>query len=115
TEFFLWPETAIPDQLNEDNIRTNTYFLQAQHFLSKYKNGNLITGAETFKIYNTQATKTANYDPQAKQYYDNFNAAVDIENSAEVQFYHKSKLVPGAESLPFASTLSFRSEEHTSE
>ena len=36
-----------------------------------------------------------------------FNAAVNIENSAEVQFYHKSKLVPGAESMPFGNALSF--------
>jgi apolipoprotein N-acyltransferase len=41
------------------------------------------------------------------EYYDAFNAAVNIENSAEVQFYHKSKLVPGAESMPFGSALSF--------
>ena len=107
TEFFIWPETAIPDQINEDNIRNNPYYLQAQQFLNKYKNGNLITGAETFKNYNKDETKTDIYNPQSNTYYDNFNAALSIENSAEVQFYHKSKLVPGAESLPFASTLSF--------
>jgi len=107
TEFFIWPETAIPDQINEDNIRNNNYFLYAQHFLNKYKNGNLLTGAETGKLYNKQATSTATYDEQIKMYYDNFNTAVNIENSAEVQFYHKSKLVPGVEALPFASTLSF--------
>ena len=107
TEFFLWPETAIPEPINEATIRTNNYFVQAQHFLNKYKNGNLITGAETFKIYNNRATPTANYDASGKFYYDNFNAAVNIENSAEVQFYHKSKLVPGAESLPFGSALAF--------
>jgi len=108
TEFFIWPETAIPEPVSEDNIRTNNYFLQAQHFLNKYKNGNLVTGAETFKIYNTRATKTATpYNPQGTQFYDEFNAAVNIENSADVQFYHKSKLVPGAESMPFGATLSF--------
>jgi len=107
TEFFIWPETAIPDEMNEDNIRTNPYFLQAQHFLSKYKNGNLLTGAETYKFYNTQQTPTATYDPQGKIYFDSFNAALNIENSAEVQFYHKSKLVPGAEAMPFGSALSF--------
>ena len=108
TEFFIWPETAIPDWINQETIRTNTYFLQAQSFLSKYKNGNIITGAETFKIYNNRATKTARpYDPQGNQYYDEYNAAVNIENSAEVQFYHKSKLVPGAESMPFGAQLSF--------
>jgi apolipoprotein N-acyltransferase len=107
TEFFIWPETAIPDEVNEANIRTNPYFLQAQHFLNKYKNGNILTGAETYKIYNKQTTPTATYDPQNHVYFDSFNAAVNIENSAEVQFYHKSKLVPGAESLPFGSALSF--------
>ena len=30
-----------------------------------------------------------------------------IENSAKLQFYHKSKLVAGAEQFPFASALSF--------
>lgn len=107
TEFFLWPETAIPNQFDEDHIRTNTYFLQAQRFLNKYKNGNIITGAETAKVYNNEATKTASYDAQRRVYYDNFNTAIRIENSADVQFYHKSKLVPGAESLPFGNSLSF--------
>ncbi len=51
TEFFIWPETAISDPINEDNILTDGYFLQAQHFLNKYKNGNIITGAETFIKY----------------------------------------------------------------
>jgi apolipoprotein N-acyltransferase len=107
TEFFIWPETAIADQINEANIRTNPLFLKAQHFLNKYKNGNLITGAETVKIYNKQATPTATYDERDNIYFDNFNTALNIENSAEVQFYHKSKFVPGAESLPFGSALSF--------
>jgi apolipoprotein N-acyltransferase len=107
TEFFLWPETAIPDAINEESIRTNGNFLAAQRFLNKFKNGNLITGAETFKLYNKPTTETEIYDQQSNLYFDNFNAAVNIENSAKVQFYHKSKLVPGAEAMPFGNTLSF--------
>lgn len=110
TEFFIWPETAISDQngVNEDRVRSDPYFLQVQHFLNKYKNGNVITGAETIKIYNSQKTSSARpADPQGNQYFDQFNAAINIENSAEVQFYHKSKLVPGAEKMPFGNSLSF--------
>ncbi|WP_183575189.1 apolipoprotein N-acyltransferase [Mucilaginibacter sp. X5P1] len=107
TEFFIWPETAISDQVDEDRIHSNNYFLQVQHFLNKYKNGNVLTGAETFKLYDTRATKTASPTDQPNQFYDNFNTALNIENSAEVQFYHKSKLVPGAESMPFGDALSF--------
>ncbi|WP_214072259.1 apolipoprotein N-acyltransferase [Mucilaginibacter sp. dw_454] len=107
TEFFIWPETAIPDYINEEHIRSSNYFSQVQRFLSKYKNGNVLTGAETYKIYNTRETKTADQMQGSNQFWDHYNTAVNIENSAEVQFYHKSKLVPGAESLPFGNALSF--------
>ena len=59
TEFFIWPETAIAAAINEDKIRDNNYFLQVQHFLDKFKNGNVITGAETYKLYDSRKTKTA--------------------------------------------------------
>lgn len=108
TEFFIWPETAIAGQNNEDEIHGNPYFQQTQQFLHRYSNGNVITGIESFKVYNKRATPTASpFNDNSGQFYDNFNAAVAIENSAEVQFYHKSKLVPGAESLPFGGMLSF--------
>jgi apolipoprotein N-acyltransferase len=107
TEFFIWPETAIAEQINEDKVRSNPYFLQAQHFLFKYKNANVLTGAETLKIYNSDSTPTDSPLPGSNQFYDVFNAAINIENSATVQFYHKSKLVPGAESMPFGEALAF--------
>ena len=106
TEFFLWPETAIPDYMDEDRIQSNNSFIQAKRFLTKYKNGNLLTGAETYKIYNTRATATASPDMHG-QFFDNFSTALNIENSGHVQFYHKSRLVPGAESLPFGNALAF--------
>jgi apolipoprotein N-acyltransferase len=105
TEYFIWPETAIPQAILEDNIRSSNSFTQVKQFLNKYKNANLITGAETYKIYNNQQTETAS-PMDGGQFFDSFNTAVSIENSENVQFYHKSKLVPGAESIPFAS-LSF--------
>jgi apolipoprotein N-acyltransferase len=105
TEFFLWPESAISEAIDEDKFRTSPYYTQAQQFLSKYKNGNLIAGVETTKLYNTEATPSANAIPGSSQFYDVFNAAVNIENSAALQFYHKSKLVPGAEEIPFGSAI----------
>ena len=107
TEYFIWPETAISSrQNNEDNIRSNSDFITAQHFLEKYKNASLITGIETIKFYNSQETVSARkVDPLT--YVDVFNSAMQIENSANVQFYHKSKLVPGVERMPFPEALSF--------
>ncbi|MDN3550778.1 apolipoprotein N-acyltransferase [Mucilaginibacter aquaedulcis] len=106
TEFFLWPETAIPDYMDEDRIQSSNSFIQAKRFLTKFKNGNLLTGGETYKIYNNRATSTAT-PTQDGLFADSFSTALNIENGDQVQFYHKSRLVPGAESLPFGNTLSF--------
>jgi apolipoprotein N-acyltransferase len=106
TEYFLWPETAIPQQINEDDIRNSTSYNTAQSFLSKYKNGTLITGFEGVKYYQDKETISARPTGRGG-YYDSYNAAMQIENSANVQFYHKSKLVPGVEKMPFPTALAF--------
>lgn len=92
TEYFVWPETAIPTETDEALVRENSYYLTAQQFLSKYKNASLLTGIESYKL-----------EADKKQH---FNAAMQVENSANVQFYHKSKLVPGVEKMPFPGLLS---------
>ncbi|WP_231425897.1 MULTISPECIES: apolipoprotein N-acyltransferase [Pedobacter] len=107
TEYFIWPETALPIYADEANIRNYPEITDLQNFLSKYKNGTLITGIETIKIYPDKRTVSAKFDERSGQYFDNFNSAMQIENSANVQFYHKSKLVPGAEKMPFPKVFSF--------
>jgi len=107
TEYFIWPETAIPSYANEEKIRSTPEFVNAQAFLNKYKNGTLITGIETIRIYDDKKTLSAKLDANSGIYYDNFNSAMQVENSANVQFYHKSKLVPGVEKMPFPKALAF--------
>lgn len=107
TEFFIWPETAISQKTEEAQIRNEPNFQRIQAFLSKYKNGNLLSGIESFSLYDSQKTATARFDESTGNYFDVFNAAVLIENSQRVQFYHKSKLVPGVEQTPFSNTMSF--------
>jgi apolipoprotein N-acyltransferase len=106
TEYFFWPETAIPQAVFEDQIRNSASYIKAQSFLSKYKNGTLITGIESLKYYQNKETVTAK-PSQNGGYVDSYNAAMQVENSANVQFYHKSKLVPGVEKMPFPKALGF--------
>ncbi len=107
TEYFIWPETAISKGTEEKSFRGDPNFLRIQNFLSKYKNSNLLSGIESFALYDTAITETARFDRSSGLYFDVFNAAVLIENSAKLQFYHKSKLVPGVEQTPFSDALSF--------
>jgi len=106
TEYFIWPETAIPNYSDEDRIRSSTDFATLQQFLAKYTNGTLITGIESVKWYQDKRTITAK-PIENGMYLDNFNSAMQVENSANVQFYHKSKLVPGVEKMPFPKVFSF--------
>ncbi|MDB5000104.1 MAG: apolipoprotein N-acyltransferase [Mucilaginibacter sp.] len=106
TEFFIWPETAIADYVDEDHILSSNYYAQIKQFLNKYKNGNVITGGETYRMYDKRTNETASPVPGGG-FSDSYSTAINIENSSKIQFYHKSRLVPGAESLPFANTLSF--------
>lgn len=107
TEYFFWPETALPNYSDEDKIRSSPDFINLQQFISKYPNASLITGIESIKTYDSQKTISAKLDANSGIYYDNFNAAMQVENSANVQFYHKSKLVPGVEKMPFPTALAF--------
>ena len=107
TEYFLWPETAVAQYSEEETIRNSREYATMQAFISKYKNGSLITGIETVNKYNDKRTLSAKFDQDSGIYYDNYNAAIQVENSSNVQFYHKSKLVPGVEQMPFPTALAF--------
>lgn len=107
TEFFIWPETAIADRFgyDEEEFRGHPVFYRIQDFIYNYKNASLVSGIESYRIYPEQLTITAR--EWNGLFYDHFNAVVLTENSPKLQFYHKSKLVPGVEKLPFGSALSF--------
>ncbi|WP_166336052.1 apolipoprotein N-acyltransferase [Sphingobacterium chungjuense] len=108
TEFFVWPETAIssPNGINEEDFREYPSYQRIFEFLNAYRNGNVLSGIESYRIYPDQQSITARkYDEGV--YIDHFNAAVLIDQSSKLEFYHKSKLVPGAEQLPFGEMLAF--------
>jgi apolipoprotein N-acyltransferase len=106
TEFFIWPETALVGFSEEKDFRNSLNFKTTTQFLDSFKNATIITGAETYNIYQKQETVSARFIKEKNLYWDSFNTAVAIENSPKLQFYHKSKLVPGVEKMPFPALLS---------
>lgn len=107
TEFFIWPETAISNErgINEKEFRDYAAYTRIEYFLEKFHNGNVLSGIESYELYNTQKTRTAR--PFADKFLESYNAAVLIDDSSKLQFYHKSKLVPGPEQMPFDKALDF--------
>ncbi len=107
TEFFIWPETAISARggINEEDFRIYPAYQHVLDFLEKYHNGNVLSGIESYALFNDPRTLTAR--PFGEHYVESYNAAVLIDASSKVQFYHKSKLVPGVEQRPFGKVLKF--------
>jgi apolipoprotein N-acyltransferase len=105
TEFFIWPETALQNNLPEETLEANPLIIQSRMFLSKYKNGNILTGADTYKTYASEETPTARKFRTGECCYDAFNTAFLIENNPGIKIYHKSKLVAGVEQMPYPSVL----------
>lgn len=107
TEFFIWPETAISSYngINEKEFRDQHSFQRVILFLDSFHNANVVSGIESYELYNDPKTRTAR--PFGNQFLESYNASVLIDQSSKLQFYHKSKLVPGVEQMPFGAALDF--------
>lgn len=100
TRLVVWPETALSVADWQNHVRDNIYYQPVFDFVKRHPEIALISGVETFKSYTERtATPTARKN-ENDEYYDAFNAAVYIRSNESLQFYNKSKLVPGVESLP---------------
>lgn len=104
-DVILLPETFITENIYESTSKEMLQYSTLQFLndsiLKKYPNISIITGANTFKTY----TNTEDIPATARQskngiYYDVFNTALCIYKDS-IQIFHKSKLVPGVEKMPY--------------
>ncbi len=101
TRLVLWPETALPVAVFQNQVQENSYYKPVFDFVNSHPYITLQTGIESLKNYGTEkATNTARKNESDETYYDAFNSAVVIKADQPLQFYNKSKLVPGVETLP---------------
>jgi len=108
TQYLVLPETALTDGIFEnDNGNTSQSIQQLKTLLEKFPGLNIISGADTYLFYQDKATATARYSKRGKQWYDVFNTALELNHGDSVQFYHKSKLVPGVERMPYPQIFGF--------
>lgn len=110
TDLIVAPETAISMSFDEDQINTPYTYANniQQYFLAnrdKLKGKAICIGASTHRFFDDKNSHVAHElnDGRFIEYY-NTSALID---SAEFDFIHKSKLVPGVEKIPFASTFPF--------
>lgn len=110
TQLLLWPETALVDYLDESSLDNEPAVVRILTWLEQYPNLMLITGASTVRFFepgeklSSTARKTKG---NAEVYYDSYNTALYFKHNAPVGIYHKSKLVPGVEKMPYPKIFGF--------
>ncbi len=109
SHLIILPETAIQDDIDELNINNSSSINLLDSFTQNHAGLSLLTGASSYKFYFNEKdiTPTARLY-QTNLYYDYFNAAFFKNSMApKWEIYHKSKLVPGVENMPYVNVFSF--------
>lgn len=107
TDYLVLPETFITEDLNEAFINQSQEIAWFRDSLiAKFPKLKIVTGGNTYTYYQDKKdiTSTSRMDEQSGKYYDVFNTAVYID-ATRTEVYHKSKLVPGVERMPFPALL----------
>ncbi|MEW6468864.1 MAG: apolipoprotein N-acyltransferase [Bacteroidota bacterium] len=109
TEYLIFPETALQEDIWENDLEHTYSMHRLREFIKKYPRVKIIVGASSAKSYDTRErpTLTARKFVLDEGYYDAFNTAFQVDSSGNIQVYHKSILVPGVEKMPFPAVLGF--------
>ena len=102
TRMVVWPETAVPTQVWENQITTNEYYQPIFAFAKRHPKIMLVTGIDSYVNHgsNNPGGFSIRHSKEGNYYYEAFNTAMALDSNGAPQLYHKSKLVPGVESLP---------------
>lgn len=98
--YVMGPETMIGKGLDERSLSYTQAVGQLSRFCDTYPNVNLVIGASTYTMYKSKETQTARPIRGGEAYFDQYNTSLQI-SSHSIEKYHKSKLVPGVEMIPF--------------
>jgi apolipoprotein N-acyltransferase len=107
TDYAVFPETALQENIWEGEERTTSSFRIMGDFLHNFPKLKIVIGASSAKEYRNgePLSPTARKFKSEPGYYDYFNTAYQFDRQGNIQVYHKSILVPGVEKMPFPKLL----------
>lgn len=108
TQLLVLPETFVVGEGGGDVEESfcpssNEFFMLEGLVKHHFPKASILTGANTSRDFspNEKLSSTARKYYNADKYYDSYNTAIYIDTSKQFTFYHKSKLVPGVERMPY--------------
>ena len=107
TQYLFGPETLIVQQIDEDNPYASPYYRQIVGFQQKYPRLNCLLGVHSYQKLGNDIPPGSRFNQEKGFYYEAFNTALFLAPGVAPQFYHKTKLVPIFERMPFVQYLDF--------
>jgi apolipoprotein N-acyltransferase len=109
TDFIVAPESAIQEYVWEDQIELSESANVLRQFISSHNHAAMIIGISSRKLFMPGETlsATARKFTDVDKYYDSYNTALYYDKSAVIQRYHKSRLTPGVEMMPYPKFFKF--------
>ena len=107
TQYLFGPETLIIQQIDEQNPSASPYYRQLLDFRKKYPKLNCLLGVHSYQKINGDPPPGSRFNQGENVYYEAFNTALFLPPDSSPQFYHKTKLVPLFERMPFVQYLGF--------
>jgi len=103
TNLLVCSESAIQDYAWEDEIKNYPAIDSLIKFKNQFSKLNIVIGLSTQKKCNKNKSYLSpnHFYKKNNQFYELYNTAMFLSSSDSIIFYHKSKLVPGVEKIPF--------------
>ena len=109
TDFIICPESSIQEAIWEHAYYASPSLNALKRYVALHPGVSIVIGASTFKEYfeGEDITYTARRFKEDDGYFDAYNTVFYINATREFEVYHKSKLTPGVETMPFPRYLGF--------
>lgn len=107
TDYLFGPETLIVQQIDERNPIASPYYRQLLDFQAKYPKLTCLIGIHSYQKAGEDVPSGSRFNQKEGFFYEAFNTALFLSPGSAPQFYHKTKLVPLFERMPFVQYLGF--------
>jgi apolipoprotein N-acyltransferase len=107
TELLVLPETAIPEPAWEHALEYQYATQEFRRLIEDYPGLRVVVGMLSSRLFleGDSAMPLSAKKLPGEGYYDNYNSAMQLDSSLNIQIHRKSKLVLGAEKIPFMNQL----------
>ncbi len=109
TDFVVCPESSIQEPIWEHRYQASPSLQHIKNFIAEHPRLTVVIGASTFREYfeGEEVSSTARKFRDAEAWYDAYNSVFFVDTTDDYEVYHKSKLTPGVEKMPFPEYLGF--------